>query len=208
MQKIQLLIKWGQFKNWGRLNWWVHILVCCQWIQIMMRQFEVCIFKVFRQALSWRWIRALCLTLLVILGHIATLRHKSYLHQFAVLLSPRSPIWWPTNSLITCCSSSPYVSPRLFVCCVLSRFSCGRLSATPWTVTPPGSSVLGFSRQEYRSGLPPPGDLLEPGIEALSHKSSAWAGRFFIISASWEAPYSVCHQVIWTRSLTAVERNR
>ena len=31
----------------------------------------------------------------------------------------------------------------------------------------PGSSVLGFSRQEYWSGLlfPPPGDLPDPGIE-------------------------------------------
>ena len=106
-----------------------------------MRQFEVCIFKVFRQALSRRWIRALYLTLLVILGHVAALRHKSSLHQFAARLSPRSRIWWPTNSVITRCSPSPWVSPGLFVCCVLSRFSCGRLFVTPWTVTPPGSSV-------------------------------------------------------------------
>ena len=47
---------------------------------------------------------------------------------------------------------------------------------------------LGFSRQEYLSGLPPPGDLLKPGTETLSRKSSALAGRFFIISATWEAP--------------------
>ena len=34
----------------------------------------------------------------------------------------------------------------------------------------PGSSLLGFSRQEYWSGLPfpSPGDLLDPGIEPLS----------------------------------------
>ena len=37
---------------------------------------------------------------------------------------------------------------------------------------------MGFSRQEYLSGLPcpPPGDLPNPGIE---HVSSALAGRFF-----------------------------
>ena len=38
---------------------------------------------------------------------------------------------------------------------------------TPWTV---GSSVHGFPRQEYWSGLPfpPPGDLPNPGMEPAS----------------------------------------
>ena len=42
---------------------------------------------------------------------------------------------------------------------------------------------MGFSRQEYRSGLPcpPPGDLLDPGIEYSSFKSSALVGGFFTI---------------------------
>ena len=49
---------------------------------------------------------------------------------------------------------------------------------------------MGFSRQEYWSGLPcpPPGDLPDPGIEPTSLTSSALAGRFFIPSATWEAP--------------------
>ena len=40
---------------------------------------------------------------------------------------------------------------------------------------------MGFSRQEYQSGLPflTPGDLLDPGIEPASPVSSALAGRFF-----------------------------
>ena len=40
---------------------------------------------------------------------------------------------------------------------------------------------MGFSRQEYWSGLPfpPPGDLLDPGIELASPASSALAGGFF-----------------------------
>ena len=48
---------------------------------------------------------------------------------------------------------------------------------------------MGFSRQEHRSGLPcpPPGDLLDPGIEPVSLKSPALAGRFFSPSATWEA---------------------
>ena len=42
-----------------------------------------------------------------------------------------------------------------------------RLSATPWAVAQQAPLPLGFSRQEYWSGLPfpPPGDLPDPGIE-------------------------------------------
>ena len=45
-----------------------------------------------------------------------------------------------------------------------------------------GSSVHGFSRQEYWSGLPflPPGDLPNPGIKSVSPVSPALAGRFFM----------------------------
>ena len=40
---------------------------------------------------------------------------------------------------------------------------------------------MGFSRQEYWSGLPclPPGDLPDPEIEPESLMSPALAGRFF-----------------------------
>ena len=48
---------------------------------------------------------------------------------------------------------------------------------------------MGFSRQEYWSGLPcpPPGDLPDPGIKLVSLMSAALAGGLFT-SASWEAP--------------------
>ena len=48
---------------------------------------------------------------------------------------------------------------------------------------------MGFSRQEYWSGLPcpPPGDLPDPGIELTSLKSPALAGGFFTTDATWEA---------------------
>ena len=44
--------------------------------------------------------------------------------------------------------------------------SCPTL-ATPWTVAYQASPSMGFSRQEYWSGLPfpSPGDLPDPGIE-------------------------------------------
>ena len=45
-----------------------------------------------------------------------------------------------------------------------------RLFATPWTVAHQAPPSMGFSRQEYWSGLPfpSPGDLPSPGIEPRS----------------------------------------
>ena len=47
--------------------------------------------------------------------------------------------------------------------CALSHLTL----CNPMDCSPPGSSVHGFSRQEYWSELPcpPPGDLLDPGIK-------------------------------------------
>ena len=44
------------------------------------------------------------------------------------------------------------------------------LFATPWTVPHRAPPSMGFSRQEYWSGLPfpSPGDLPDPGIEPRS----------------------------------------
>ena len=58
--------------------------------------------------------------------------------------------------------------------------SCVRLFVTPWTVTRQAPLSMGFSRQEYCSGLPfpTPGDFLEPGIEPMSPASPALAGGF------------------------------
>ena len=46
---------------------------------------------------------------------------------------------------------------------------------------------MGFSRQEYRSGLPcpSPGDLPDSGITASSLLSSALAGGFFTTGITW-----------------------
>ena len=61
--------------------------------------------------------------------------------------------------------------------CMLSRFSCVWLLATPQIVAYQAPLSLGFPRQEYRSGLPrpPPGDLPDPGIEPGSLASSTLA---------------------------------
>ena len=54
--------------------------------------------------------------------------------------------------------------------CVLSRFSCVQLFVTPWTVAQQAPLSMGFSKQEYWSGLPcpTPGYLPNPGIKAAS----------------------------------------
>ena len=74
--------------------------------------------------------------------------------------------------------------------CVLSHFSRVWLSVTPWTAALQAALSMGFPRQEHCSGLscPPPGHLLDPGIEHMSLRSPALAGRFFTTSAAWEAP--------------------
>ena len=58
-----------------------------------------------------------------------------------------------------------------------------------WGPAPQAPLSMGFSRQEYCSGLPrpPPGDLLDPGIESKSLMSPALAGGFFTTNATWEA---------------------
>ena len=43
-----------------------------------------------------------------------------------------------------------------------------QLFGTLWTVAHQTSLSMGFSRQEYWSILPPPGDLSDPGIEPAS----------------------------------------
>ena len=58
---------------------------------------------------------------------------------------------------------------------VLSHLIQVQLFAALWTVTCQAPLSMGFSRQEYCSGLPcpPPGDLPDPGIELVSPVSPA-----------------------------------
>ena len=67
-----------------------------------------------------------------------------------------------------------------------------RIFATPGTVAHQAALSMGFSRQQYWSGLPCPlpGDLSDPRMEPESLTSLALAGGFF----TWEAPF--LHEVI------------
>ena len=55
------------------------------------------------------------------------------------------------------------------------------LFATPWTIAHQVPLTMGFFRQEYWSALPfpTPGDLLDPGFNAVSPSSPALTCRFF-----------------------------
>ena len=83
------------------------------------------------------------------------------------------------------------------VCCVVSHV---RLFATLWTVAHQAFLSMEFSWQEYWSGLPfpPPGDLLDSGIEPVS---LALASRFL----STAPPGKSC-RIFFTEE-TALERS-
>ena len=51
------------------------------------------------------------------------------------------------------------------------------LLATPWTIACHAPLSMGFPRLEYWGGLPfpPPGDLLDPGIEPVSPALQAYS---------------------------------
>ena len=81
------------------------------------------------------------------------------------------------------------------ICIYIIEVLCAQLLShlQPFATTKPVASQtdlsMGFSRQEYWSGLPfpTPRDLPDPGIEPMSLVSPALAGRFFTTSTSWEA---------------------
>ena len=81
----------------------------------------------------------------------------------------------------------------VWVCvCVHAKLLQSGLFATLWTVACQASLAMGFSRQEYWSGLPclPPENLPNPGIDHVSFVSPALANEFFTTNTTWEAPYT------------------
>ena len=91
--------------------------------------------------------------------------------------------------------AEPLPSTNYFFMCVLSRFSCLWLFRILCTVACQALVSMGFSRQDYLSGLPcpPPEDLPNPGSPAL-------AGGFFIICTTREALFPLRHFIFFQRS--------
>ena len=87
-------------------------------------------------------------------------------------------------------STSPSVSGLLLLNCVIRV----RLFETPWTVAHQAPLSVGFSRQEYWSGLPCPSprDFLNPGIEP---GSPAWQADSLPLSHQGRPSVSETHRI-------------
>ena len=78
----------------------------------------------------------------------------------------------------------------------VKSLSCVQLFATPWTAAYKAPPSMGFSRQEYWSGVsfPSPGDLPNPGIEPQSPALEADAltseppGKPYLRGGLWQIP--------------------
>ena len=81
---------------------------------------------------------------------------------------------------------------------MISHFIWVQLLATLWTIARKAPLSMGFSKQEYCSGLPcsSPGDLPDSGIELTSLMSLAFGGRFFTTSTTWEALLDACESEV------------
>ena len=90
----------------------------------------------------------------------------------------------------------PYSSSCMCVR-MLSHLTCIRLFVSLWTIACQASLSVGFSRQEYWSGLPwpSPGYLPNPGIEPMSLRSPALAGGFFTTSATGKTSVHPTHHL-------------
>ena len=72
------------------------------------------------------------------------------------------------------------------------HFSRNQIFETPWTAAHQAPPSMGFSKQDYCSGLPFPfpGDPPNPGIEPTSLASPTLAGGFLPISVTWEGQHT------------------
>ena len=72
-------------------------------------------------------------------------------------------------------------------------------SLQPMDWTPQAPLSMGFSRQEYWSGLPcpPPGDLPHPGIKPESLISPANWQEGFLPSTTWEALFTYADSIFF-----------
>ena len=70
---------------------------------------------------------------------------------------------------------------------MLSHFSHVQLSATPWTMASQAPLSMGFSRQEYWSGLPFPSPVIKYEMSEVGEVKSLSHVRLFV--APWTAAY-------------------
>ena len=114
---------------------------------------------------------------------------KGFVHRSPTFLVPETSFledsfsmdWWWGDGLGMIQAYYAYCTLYYYCVCVCSVSQLCQTLCDPTNCSLPGSSSVGFSRQEYWSGLPlpPPGDLPNPGIEPLSPASPALAVIFF-----------------------------
>ena len=87
---------------------------------------------------------------------------------------------------------------------MLSSFSPVQLFRDSMDCSPPGSLSMGFSQQEYWSGLPcpPPGDFPDPGIKPMS--SVAPALQAGPLLTSHQKPYAGAEGTKTSPSLSSI----
>jgi len=93
------------------------------------------------------------------------------------------------------------------VCSGAQSLSRAWLFATLWTVAYQASLSVGFSRQEYWSGLPfpSPGDFPDTGIKPASLASCALTGRFFTTVPPGKLILLGKHDIIYFTSLQLLD---
>ena len=112
-------------------------------------------------------------------------------------LSPQICLFQTFHTHTPSCNRYPFVSgffhltfPRFILMVKLKSFSRVRLFVTLWTVAYQCPPTMGYSRQEYWSGLPfpSPGELPNPGIEPRDQSRVSRIGdRCFNLWATREA---------------------
>ena len=120
--------------------------------------------------------------------------HGTRQDLFSVAMVTHSPKCTLTFHLMSSIHSFLIIQCVCVCVCVCVRCHV-QLFATPWTEDHQASLSMGFSRQEYLSGLPClfPGDLPDPGIKPASLMSFALAGRLFTTKVPSGKPhYSIC----------------
>ena len=133
------------------------------------------------------------------------MRNKSWRQIPALEGQKTGQVLDEANVPLHCCREGKIGSCLYTVLCRLSRSSHVGVFATLRTAARQAPLCLGFSRQEYWSGLPcpPPGDLPDPGIEPTCLVSPSLAGGLFTTSPMWQAlaPMQCTEFMQWHREL-------
>ena len=109
----------------------------------------------------------------------------------SALCNEKSPQWEACTLQLekACTQQQTQSSQQINVCVCVCVPSGVQLFVIQWTVARQAPLCVGFSTQEYWSGLPfsTPGDLPNPGTEPTALASLALAGRFFTNIDTYEA---------------------